>query len=658
MLPPAMRRFSFLLASLFILGALVFGGCGRSDLRPELSEGADASAGDGGRDGGDGGDGGPTKRCQTADDCNDRNACTSDRCVGGFCRWTARDEDSDGVVSIACGGADCDDSDPNRRPGARESCQNGVDDDCNGLTDCADPSCAGAPGCVCGPTEICDNGVDDDCNGLRDCADDFCRSSGVCNCGPTEICGNGSDDDCNGFTDCDDDACAGTPACGCNRSEICDNGRDENCDGLVDCDDPTCKGQPTCTCLASPEQCDNGADDDCDGLVDCADPNCTGVGSCACIGGPKPEQCSNGSDDDCDGLRDCQDPDCVGSPACKTCTPEACDDKIDNDCDGKIDCADDACAFAPNCAPKTEVCNNGVDDDRDGKVDCADSDCATNPLCVTQHKTCLTPKPISASGTYTGDTTGFVGEQTGSCGGAAGEAIFALTLTQPTAVTLDTIGSAFDTTLYVRTGACKAGRELACDDDSGGTRNAKLTFSILYPGTYYIFVDGFTVDPSLGPDQGAYVLHVSLTANPSETCGNGRDDDGDRLVDCADPDCATQAACAHCRGGSPGQPELGVGACTDGVDNDCDGKTDCADDDCHASDGTECCNGVDDNANGIVDDFACRCTGNGSCSAGQLCYTKTTFFCSVPCTGFVGDVCPFVAPGSTCSAATDQCQFP
>ncbi|MFO0668041.1 MAG: PPC domain-containing protein [Polyangiaceae bacterium] len=119
---------------------------------------------------------------------------------------------------------------------------------------------------------------------------------------------------------------------------------------------------------------------------------------------------------------------------------------------------------------------------------------------MTQHKTSPRPSP-SARAARTPATRPASSASRRARGGAAGEAIFALTLTQPTAVTLDTIGSAFDMTLYVRTGACKAGRELACDDDSGGTRNAKLTFSILYPGTYYIFVDGFTVDLSLGPDQ-------------------------------------------------------------------------------------------------------------------------------------------------------------
>ncbi len=644
-----MRRAPFFVALFLLVLFVAFGGCSRTMLRDDLSSIVDAS----------GGDGGPPRPCRTVAECDDRNACTTDRCVNGLCQTTPRDDDNDGVPSSQCVGKDCADNDPSRRPGARENCTNRVDDDCNGQVDCADPICRGAPGCVCGPFELCGNEADDDCNGLTDCADPGCRQNPSCNCGPIEICGNGFDDDCNGATDCDDSTCDGTPACGCNRPEVCDNGRDEDCDGLFDCDDPNCAGQPICNCQESPENCENGVDDDCDGLVDCVDPNCTGIGSCACVGGPKPEACANNVDDDCDGLRDCQDLECIGSPACQQCSPEQCSDNVDNDCDGRVDCADDACAFAPNCTTKPEVCNNLVDDDRDGKIDCLDPDCATNPLCVTEHKTCLTPLAISGSGTWTGNTTGFVGEQKGSCGGAAGEAIFALTLTQPSKVVVDTVGSSFDTTLYIRTGACRAGRELTCDDDSGGNRNARLDVPILYPGTYYIFVDGFTIDDVLGPDEGRYVLNVSVTANPPEVCNNKLDDDGDRLVDCADPNCASVAPCNTCRGGQPGQPELGVAACTDGIDNDCDGETDCSDRDCRASDYyvTECCNGLDDNGNGTPDDFACRCTSDQQCPGSQFCYTHTVFACGPSCQDFVGDICPFVAAGSTCSASTQECEF-
>ena len=46
-----------------------------------------------------------------------------------------RDSDGDGSWDEACGGWDCDDSDPEVSSGAEEICGNGVDDDCDGLVD-------------------------------------------------------------------------------------------------------------------------------------------------------------------------------------------------------------------------------------------------------------------------------------------------------------------------------------------------------------------------------------------------------------------------------------------------------------------------------------------------------------------------------------------
>lgn len=62
------------------------------------------------------------------------------------------------------------------------SCRNGIDDDCNGFTDCADPACDlqscnpdGGSGCVCAgfkSTELsCGDLLDNDNDGLVDCAD-------------------------------------------------------------------------------------------------------------------------------------------------------------------------------------------------------------------------------------------------------------------------------------------------------------------------------------------------------------------------------------------------------------------------------------------------------------------------------------------------------
>jgi len=70
---------------------------------------------------------------------------------------------------------------------------------------------------------------------------------------------------------------------------------------------------------------------------------------CECRGGTTcefgPVACENGIDDDGDGLTDCQEPACSASPSCPR-TEHACGDQLDNDGNGTADCADPACAFA------------------------------------------------------------------------------------------------------------------------------------------------------------------------------------------------------------------------------------------------------------------------------------------------------------------------
>ena len=594
------------------------------------SAGAGATSGSAGMGGMAGVGGGPA--CATDSQCADGDSCTTDRCRGGFCENSPRDDDQDGYAPLVCGGADCNDQNPNTNPGSAENCFDGDDNDCNGVADCFDPACAGVPNCGCVPSpggENCSNGVDDDCDTTVDCLDQDCQ---------------------------------GTPACGCAASESgqCGNGFDDDCDGAFDCADSDCFPDDACRCQAQREDCSNGRDDDCDDLVDCADSDCKNQPACLCVPPGVPERCDDKRDNDCDGLVDCADLDCVGKPACQMCRPEDCSDGVDNDCDNLVDCADDSCFFDPSCAPTPEICNNKLDDDNDGLVDCADPDCANNPACVVKQSNCLSPKLITGTGQYRGDTRGNVGETKGTCGGDAGEAVFYFTLSAASRVHLDTIGTSFDSVLYVRKGSCKGGKEFGCDDDSGGSSwAAKLDFTILYPGTYYVFVDGFTVDPQGGANEGPFVLNVEIEANPAEKCNDKIDNDGDRYVDCADPDCVSAPNCLNCNGGQKPGPEFGIAACTDGRDNDCDGVADCADEDCSASDYyvTECCNGQDQNGNQIPDDFNCGCASDLDCPSGQICYTHTAWACGYPCSQFFGEICPFVALGSSCSGITNQCEF-
>jgi len=433
------------------------------------------------------------------------------------------DADGDGHLALACGGDDCDDSRADVYLGASELCD-GVDNDCDGLTDSADDGlrpalchlqvgvCAGAlssaQDCRDGAWVPCDSddylanspayeveenscdGLDNDCDGRADeelTGPDCPLQQGVCAgshlaClgadGWAEACGSadygpdyqqqesscdGLDNDCDGLTDSDDPdleipscekqqgVCNGASklpshcqggiwqACGPDdylahddayeQEESSCDGRDNDCDGSIDegcagCTDGAtqpcplqqgvcagsqsiCQDEQWLPCDYSahsqgsyqlpPETACDGLDNDCDGITDGMQRPCRehhqgicAVGSETCTGPdtwtgcpqPELEEC-NGIDDDCDGLVDATDSDLVlapcehdtgvcagqhlhGADKCQDGSwafcdqaeygsdfgPETCGDGLDNDCDGITDCG------PPECDGASQPCQN------------------------------------------------------------------------------------------------------------------------------------------------------------------------------------------------------------------------------------------------------------------------------------------------------------
>lgn len=260
------------------------------------------------------------------------------------CATDCVDEDGDGYGDGSdCEGPDCDDTDADINPGARDDCGDGVDQDCDGADaecpcddddgdgfsaeDCGGDDCNDGDETIYpGADEVCGDGIDQDCNG----ADEECECP--------DADGDGFTDRACGGEDCDDS----NPDFNPDAEDPCGDGIDQNCDGADDCEcvDEDGDGWGTSERCAQSGDCDDtddtvhpgatdicgdGIDQDCDGADDCCmcsdDIDGDGIVSAACCGG-----------------EDCDDTDPDVSPI----APEICGNEIDDNCNGEID--EEGCA--------------------------------------------------------------------------------------------------------------------------------------------------------------------------------------------------------------------------------------------------------------------------------------------------------------------------
>ncbi|MBL9036993.1 MAG: hypothetical protein JNG84_00635, partial [Archangium sp.] len=567
----------------------------------------------------------PETLCNTFDDDCDGRA------DDGF------DQDNDGFVSCAlCGNpvnCDCNDNDPNIKPGAVEVCDT-VDSNCNGLlNDVPTRRCFSAedgtipppitylntcPGAQCTPKGAC-------VAGIQTCS--AAGAWGVCT-GVTlpqgETC-NGVDDDCNGTVDngtfdVDMDGfkscalCTSTAAANCDCDdnddtikpgalELCD-GKDNNCDSVTDGTQTGCYSGPANTrrlgiCVDGTQSCQNGM-----GTGACIGEQTPralpdgGVPAFSDGGVNDPESICNGVDDDCDGIIDDGfDLDGDGQTTCAgDCNDndrflrdggaEICDCK-DNNCNGVSD-EGDVCLGAP--------CH---DFDRDGVTNC-EGDCDDNP---------------GTGGAVSPRRTEVVGDGVDNdCDGALDEDV-------------DEDGDGFttghgdcdDKLLDVNPGAIER-----CDGFDNNCNN-QVDEGFDSDGDFVSTCSGDCDDND-----------VSSSPLRSEVCGNQKDDncdgrvdedtdnDGDGVSTCQN-DCNDFNTAVHAAAG----PISAAMEVCDGQDNDCNGQFDEGfdqDGDRYVSCFGDCNdmnpnvnpgkielpgNTVDDNCNGIADEGADDQDGDG-----------------------------------------------
>jgi len=133
---------------------------------------------------------------------------------------------------------------------------------------------------------------------------------------------------------------------------------------------------------------------------------------------------------------------------------------------------------------------------------------------------CSSPTIIpSQGGTFSGVNSG-TSTLAGMCGstGTSPEKVFRWTPAVSGVATIQTCGGGtnFDTALYMRSGSCSSGGEVACNDDacanaSGLLRASRITPTVTAGQTYYIVVDGY------GGAQGTFALTVTAPGTVTST---------------------------------------------------------------------------------------------------------------------------------------------
>ena len=293
----------------------------------------------------------------------------------------------------------------------------------------------------------------------------------------------------------------------------------------------------------------------------------------------------------------------------------ACSDRLDNDADSLDDCEDPDCldlGTAEVPGPGATVCPNQPAAGANGNFSCSNG---MQPIYISEDNArCLTENnDYVCSDGKDNDGNGFTDCNDNSCKG------------MKVCCMSNGVEGTFET--------CSDGMDNDCNgyidcSDYACTRNDG--------NRYFATPEAIAYCNSMKCPDGI-VAEGSL-----ETCSDGRDNDCNGYVDCADYACSrngTPEAIEYCKRDMSKKPENTEEACSDGIDNDLDGYADCDDQNCSSfaycqnlveepaprpsdfasksaeeraqilsAEKTVCTDGEDNNHNGLIDckEYRCR----------------------------------------------------
>jgi sugar lactone lactonase YvrE len=570
-------------------------------------------------------------------------------------------------------------------PPSEESC-NGLDDDCDGLTD--ETTCNDNNACTtdsCDPSQGCKHaGKDGPCSDGDACTEGDACKEGACSPGAAPVCDDGnpcSTDSCDklqgcvhaypGSVPCDDgdgctvgDTCQGS-VCVSGKALICDDKNpctQDQCDaatgkcassphdGSICSDGNPCTIFDTCTggaCVGKTDACDDGnpcTTDGCDPKVGCTHANSTGPCDDAnpCTSGEACEsgKCAGGVVKSCAAADECLLAFC--SPATGQCASQA--KAPGTACSDGSACSEGDACKAGKCVGTAASCDDGNP--------CTDDGCAASTGC--SHVPNAAPCSDGNACT-TGDKCAG-----GQCVGAALEV----------SVTCDDKSDCTTDTCDPKSGCAHANSTGACDDG-----NACTTGDACDKGVCVAGVNGCTckTDGDCASQEDGNACNGTLTcevasgackvkAGTAVTCATTGD------TACSQNTCDTTTGKCAMLATAEGKPCDDADACTTGdvcatglckgASGTCDDKNPCTDDSCDTSGG--CVH--------TANSAACDGDGNlctvDACSA-KVCLPGAATLCddSNACTTDSCDTktgkCVFtgLADGASCSDG-DACTTP